>query len=347
MLIKYRKNIWFYAFLCLLLILFTLCITVCRGSVYGWMHEKEVHGCGEDIRFFWEEGKESREDEGQILYLYASSALKDAVKDGIMAVRLCFSLQDGWKIDSVRGICTGETLCITVGEGCMLLDGALGAGEEVASDDEYVCLLRMEVARAEGDKPVQIQWNPHEKELLYVKGRNQQVFAYGFTCIQNPRLPLETESYPPEPPSEESTAAEGEETDTQGDVNTPTETDSSQTDTPETGEEDTVTYLGCQETPVRDGQYAVRFLFYGSYCPLICVKGGGVLSASVTHPNRVDTWKDGEQSFFIPEKGNVLTVCTFRGLSADREYEFLIMTGNGKYTVTYAYGTYGILKIHS
>ena len=338
MLTKYQKNIWFHAFLCLFFILFTVCITVCRGSVYGWTNEKEIYECREDIRFFWEEGKESREDEGHVLYLYASSALQDTVEDGIMAVRLCFSLQDGWKIDSAQGICEGKAINVTVGEGCVLLDGVLET-EKYASDNEFVCLLRMEVTQAEGDKPVQIQWNPDERDLLYVKGRDQQVSVHRFNCIESPHPPLETESYPPEPPSEGSTIPEGEETDTQKEENTRAETEEIQTDTLET-EESTVTYLGCQETPVKEGQYAVRFLFYGSFCPMIYVWGGGVICASVTHPDRVDMWKNGEQLFFVPERENRLTVCTFRGLSADGVYEFLITTGEGEHSIAYTYGEY-------
>ena len=337
---KYKKNIWFYVFLCLLFILFALCITVCRGSVYGWTHENEIHECGEDIRFFWEEmkEKENSEEEGRILYLYASSDLLATVEDGIMAVRLYFSLQDGWIIDSAQGLCEGEALNVTVGEGCILLDGLLETDTYV-SDHEFVCLLRMEVTRSEGDNPFRIQWNPHERELLYVKGRDQQVSAYRFGCIESPHLSLETESDPPEPPSEETTAAKGEETDTQSEENTRAETDMIQTHPPE-GEEETVTYLGCQETPVRDGTYAVRFLFYGSFCPLIHVRGGGILCASVTHPDRVDIWRDGERFFFVPEREKTLTVCTFRELSANQEYEFLITTGEGEYSIVYSYGLY-------
>ena len=40
------------------------------------------------------------------------------------------------------------------------------------------------------------------------------------------------------------------------------------------------------------------------------------------------------------ELEKTLTVCTFRELSANQEYEFLITTGEGEYSIVYSYGLY-------
>ncbi len=333
MLIKYSENNRFLVWICLVCAFFTVFIPLCRVSVYGYEGEEGMRNSREEICFFWTEDSDGRESGNRVLFLYASPALLTAAHDGNMAVLLRFVLAKGWKIDSTQGICEGEKLHITVGNGCILLDGALVESDPVES--AAVCLLKMEVSaenRQESAPPFGMQWETGDKDLLYVRNKDQSISAYAFFYCEFTDSSAESETAPPEVSSEEVTKSEADETVTEG------ETFESW---PETEENDPVTYLGCQETPVKDGQYAVRFLFYGSVYPFIWVEGGGVLYVTVTYPDRVDAWEDGKQVFFYPDGQKRLTVCTFRGLLADRAYDFLITVNGEMYSIEYLYGKYG------
>ena len=351
MLTKYSENKRLWALICLVCALFAVFIPICRLSVYGYERceqEEEIQNSREQICFFWMEDQDGRESGRRVLYLYASPALLITVGDRDMAVLLRFSLAEGWKIESAQGFREGEKLHITPGEGCILLDGALE--ETDSAERDSVCLLKLEVIAENGPETVlsfDIQWKKESGDFLYVRNRNQSMSVYDFHYGEISDAPSESESFPPEPPSEESKAFGQEETVTEGKESSQTEPPTSRPDDSDVENPDEVIYLGCQETPVRDGQYAVRFLFYGfssSYCPILSVQGGGVLYVTVTHPDRVDMWENGKQIFFCPDNGKRLTVCTFRGLMADRSYEFQIVANGEEYTVNYLYGKYGDSK---
>ncbi len=339
MLIKYSENHG----LCGWFILFSLlCVLVFRVSTYGLESSDGMKNSQEKICFFWEEDENGMEVGRRILYLYASPALRITAGEEDFAVLLNFSLRKGWEVQSVQGICEGSKLNCTVGNGCILLDGVLEGGD-ISAEREPVCLLVME-AVAENHSvevfPFDIQWNRGEKDLLYVRGKDKHIDSYSFWYGENSLFYDETVTPSSEQTFSEPIVSGKEEINTMESEMYPSETSGSISDKPEAGIHDPVTYLGCQETPVRDGYYSVRFLFYGSSCPSIQVQGGGVLYETVTHPDRVDMWKDGNEYFFYPDHKKDITVCTFRGLMDSREYKFLIQTENSDIMIMYTYGKY-------
>lgn len=83
-------------------------------------------------------------------------------------------------------------------------------------------------------------------------------------------------------------------------------------------------FLGCRETAVREGRFSVQFLFFGARgdTPVVCIKGGGVLSLAVIHR------EDG------------VSFCTFRGLDGEGSYEFWVYTERGWIFVRYEKGRF-------
>ena len=95
----------------------------------------------------------------------------------------------------------------------------------------------------------------------------------------------------------------------------------------------TATFLGCRETGVGEGMYAVQFLFgeEGGGTPILCMEGGGALYLSC-----------GIMEGLAGERGaEVRRFCTVQGLSADRKYVFWVGTEDGWVTVTYEGGIFG------
>ena len=83
-------------------------------------------------------------------------------------------------------------------------------------------------------------------------------------------------------------------------------------------------FLGCRETAVREERVSVQFLFFGAGgdTPVVCIKGGGVLSLEVIHR------EDG------------MSLCTFRGLDGEGSYCFWVYTERGWISVRYEKGRF-------
>ena len=86
-------------------------------------------------------------------------------------------------------------------------------------------------------------------------------------------------------------------------------------------------FLGCRETAVTEGSFAAQFLFRGErgYTPVICMEGGGALSAT---------------SGTVQTGGEAWSACTFYGLRGDRTYVFFVGTDTGWVRVTYENGAF-------
>lgn len=92
------------------------------------------------------------------------------------------------------------------------------------------------------------------------------------------------------------------------------------------------TFLGCRETGVGEGMYAVQFLFDGEGVgtPVLCMEGECALYLSC-----------GTMEGLAGERGaEVRRFCTVEGLLADRKYVFWIGTKEGWVTVTYEGGVF-------
>jgi hypothetical protein len=94
-------------------------------------------------------------------------------------------------------------------------------------------------------------------------------------------------------------------------------------------------YVGCQETKVTAGEYAVRFLFHGS-TPVFCAEGGGQLALEITAEGQICAW--GEQESTVYEGD--FSVCTFRGLRAEGRYVFRVFAYGAWVQVIYDGGRF-------
>ena len=94
----------------------------------------------------------------------------------------------------------------------------------------------------------------------------------------------------------------------------------------------TATFLGCRETGIVGGTYAVQLLFggEGEGTPVLCMEGGGLLYVSCGTMDGLDGARGREASRF----------CMLQGLLADRRYVFWVGTEEGFVTVTYEGGRF-------
>ena len=102
-------------------------------------------------------------------------------------------------------------------------------------------------------------------------------------------------------------------------------------------------FVGCQETPVRDGAYAVRFLFRGESggSPVVCVGGVGapaVLTMEIQTASRIEEYRE-NQKIPVRHEGD-WQICVFRGLSRKGSYEFLVYTQEKILRVQYRDGEF-------
>ncbi len=124
-------------------------------------------------------------------------------------------------------------------------------------------------------------------------------------------------------PTEETTEARGEGKDTLIPEGTSCDAADEREETSEVSleaDEYEVRYIGCRESRVEDGLYAVQFLFDGREVPVICVEGGGVLTVEQT----AGAW----------------SICTFRGLRQTGKYRFYIYDSGGIICVLYENGSF-------
>ena len=322
-----------------------LLILLCFVTVWGGAVNFHSHGENE-IVFFWREEKEVREDGGRVFCLYASSALVEKVCDGQMAMILPVSFGEGLHVDSAVGICVGAELQVTVGQDRILLDGVLRIREDDPKEKE-ICLLQVKIS---GPGPFSVpEWRVGESLSVYVKGRDGVIrmltatYCDGACTVSVPAdAPQDTEttSVGSDEPADPSETFVFESVTNEIFVTSEDREEETAASPPHGAEGESIVYLGCQETPVQNGQYAVRLLFSGEVYPLIRVEGGGVLYASVIRSGVVDVWEKNTYTYVSPPDGSEWLVYTFYGLLPDREYRFCIITRDGVLLVCYAGGKY-------
>ena len=348
MLIIYNKNRRLWAALCpiLLILSFSLCLLV--GVIGGYAS----HPPENEIGFYWmAEGRDTPcgEENTATMYLFATPALEDICGGDVMAVLLEYEAADGWYLSSAEGIEAGRELTVTAGDGSLLLDGVLHFEEGDAR------LVKTEWKRREGRKTAfSVTWQAALCRL-YVKGPDGAVVGYEISVwSENPpdggTPEVSQKDLSPEPVTEtvsesDQNSLSSEAGTTAADPETPSETrPASHPAIPESDPaRSDVILFGCQETPVGDdGVYAVRLLFTGDTYPFIYVyaEGGGVLRAEITRPPRVEAWERNVCVYADPPAGEAWLAYTFRDLSPDREYVFLVITPGGACRIRYQNGRF-------
>jgi hypothetical protein len=325
------------------MIFLTLAMAVILSSGVGVDEKTEPNGiilCVDDTRV--------TDEGGGILYICAQAHSQGGRGGkGVLAVALQFSLEvsEGWGFGEVTAWGWAEDMTVTVGrDGSrlhILIDGyvedTLG---ETGDGDEGVpsrCFLQIELiplSAHPGDRRVQMEAGgclyyideKYEIDSLPIgweessTGLGDDIFTE--TPFDTSTDPSETqteavsESHPVE--TAESSSAESSSAET-------AESSFAEWDTAEPPPVVEGQYIGCQETKVKAGEYAVRFLFQGA-TPVFCAEGGGRLSLEITAEGQICAW--GEQESTVYE-GDFF-VCTFRGLRAEGRYVFRV----------FAYGTW-------
>ena len=336
MLISFRKNQILCRLLCVLfLVLVGMLIAVRGGAVAS---DRETLG------LYLSEGE-------PVLYLCAEGSLYQSAQGGVLALRVTVLISEGWTLDSVVTCPSTEGMTVTVGgcqgEVCILLDGIPpDPGQEAGGGS----LLELHLSRTEGSSPLSVTlcegefyyMDPHFEVCtrpvslpeLSTDPSDDIIFSQETTSKRDdipPETGMDVTAGDDTRLSEESTTRENDMTaDTACDTTCGGELD------PEgTASALRSIYMGCQETPVREGEYAVRFLFVGE-TPVVCGEGGGLLRMEITKASAVEETV-GQTT--RRHEGN-WSVCTFYGLRADRSYVFLVYTGEKVVSVCYNNGKY-------
>ena len=351
MLIQFQKNQILCRLLCVLFLILAGTLTV----VHGYAVESERGA----LEMYLSEGAASAGEAERVLYLCAEGSLHEVALGGALALRVTLEISRGWTLESVTACPMAEGMTVTVGgrEGTvrLLLDGIPPDLGPEAGDGS---LLELRLTRAEGGSPLSITLC--EGEFYYM----DPVFGICTMPVFLPKLSTD--------PSDDIIFS-GKATDKRDDISPENASDVTEGDdmpSPEesTTREDDITadgscgttcggscgatcdeeslpaepapavgsvYMGCQETPVREGEYAVRFLFVGE-TPVVCGEGGGLLRMEITKASAVEETV-GQNT--RRHEGN-WSVCTFYGLRADRSYVFLVYTDEKVVSVCYNKGKY-------
>lgn len=247
-----------------------------------------------------------------------SHSLYELAGERDLALLVTVEAAEGYTVEAV-GLGEGaEGLTLTVGEHpagsvSVLLDGRVRRGAEGK-------ILRIKLGVSEEKQPIQggymdVTGGKYGEFALYTRNEAGEVELIPLVWMSGREE--ETEDVTAETVTEgEETAAE--ERDTVGAVTR----ESDETETVEPRPIDR--FLGCRETAVKEGRFAVQFLFSGSGrdTPVICLEGGGVLSLEVTYR------EDG------------VSFCTFRGLDGEGSYVFWVYTEQGWISVRYEKGRF-------
>lgn len=340
-----------------------IAFTVMRGGAFG---RGDAFGLYVDNRH-------TADGEEAAVYVCAEAPLAACGREGgEIAVALQFSLciSEGWSFGDVMPCEGAEGMTVTVGRGGdslrLLIDGrAIGrAGGGAAETDRGsasapVRLLRITVVPKHTDAAPCLVRLVDGGSLYYMEGSREAssmsifemetstgesddiVSGTGVSeevpVVTDPETEADTvfhetvseesileteEEPPPEPQTSESEDASGSESEREPEPDAPGGMPFSE-------------FVGCQETAVRDGEYAVRFLFFGS-APVVCTEGGGCLRAEVQGADSIQAWSEGASE----EYTGGWTVCIFRGLRAEGRYTFFVYTECGVIRVRYADGRF-------
>lgn len=358
MLIFFRENRVWSRCVCgvFLLLAFLFGQVMCRcldGGEEVWVYAVfEENGIGEEYG-----------------YIGISQNLYDLTEGNALAVRLSITVSEGWRIDGVKGTASTAGMQVTVGFSAdnrraqVLLDGYPSEEKE----GEVCLLLGVKLARTgEENLPCALTvgaGKSGEGVLYYLdsSGEMSTVPLYFAT----PAAGTESaETRAQEEISEEDTRMTGGDASDEtaalpsiphgGADSTETEPTESQAEPPPKPTEGRATYfVGCQETPAREGVYAVRFLFYGreAYTPVLCLRGGGQLTLTVTASDSVRAEVgSGTLRYDAPVRaafdgetdtaGLCWYVCTFSGLAETGEYVFSVGTDEGEIRAVYRDGAF-------
>ena len=271
-----------------------------------------------------------------------------------VAVLLTLEVSEGWRMEKIEEASHAPEMRVTAElwdgnrRAAVLLDGY---PREEAGD---LPLLTVTLARAgEGDLPCRLTVGPgrYGEEAVYYRdgsgGIRTRPLRFAAPPLWDTTAEEEASACPDSPPREETEGGSMQETPTepaeeretgQDPEGTPLEEEPSEE--PDEGErEPSVCFIGCRETPVRDGRFAVQLLFRGewAYTPAVCFSGGSGVLLEVTEVDGREIM-GGEVPY--EWENDRLYACTFGGLSAEGEVLFFVETPGGIVRVIYRNGIF-------
>ena len=302
----------------LLVVFLTVCLWV--TELTGW-----VCGAARGARL------SAEPDGGGGVRICLDPCLSEIGDGGAVAFSVTLTLSEGWSWGEIAPTEGAAGMICTVGDVSedgrtvkILLDGYPEGGSRR--------LLRMETKGSLTAKPLEVKIT--EADGIYYRSGSGDIkkiplSAEDFsTGKEDDTTAAERETNPPPPPGEE-----GETTS----PNRETEEASPPPSMPPPSCPSALTgFAGCQETPVTDGFFSVRFLFYRPSpgkmpgkmpgdTPVVCFGRGGVLQADTAEISM--------------DEGD-FTALTFRGLCEEGEYTFLVYTEEGVVEVLYGGGRF-------
>lgn len=256
--------------------------------------------------------------------IHATEPLWSFTGGRVVALLLTLQISDGWHVDEAT--CPdGCTVTVHEKQGghvTVLLDGIL---------PDCGSLLFCVVLRSSGGE-VPADVRVAEGAVLYIRSEggeveSRELFAscHASEHETSPSITIETETMP-EDVSETVTEAEPV-------TNRPGEDESehvSEQEVPLPPAGEPACYVGCRESAVKDGLFAVQLLFEegkgsSASTPAVWATGGGHLTL-ISETAEVS--------------GERLYAMTYRGLSADRVYVFSVYTSDGIVEVVYRNGRF-------
>lgn len=283
------------------------------------------------------------EREGDRAFLVLCSADIGTLTDGeAMALLLTVEVTEGYRITGVEACRGAEGLRLTAGETggeqiTLLLDGyPQKTPSKTGEKGAKIPLFRVFFEAFDAVRGAELRvFSPYgEGVYLYLTDGEGQVKTVPLPFV-----------------SEEKTREEGTETDAGTDeiIQSPVQKPAVPSDTGEESTEESVWeteveavtdpgsppykafFLGCRETPVGEGEYAVQFIFSGAGqgTPVVCAEGGGMLTLDMTV---------GEHS--LGDLAKAWRICTFSGLRTRVRYRFFIYMKGKTVTAEYENGVF-------
>ncbi len=282
-----------------------------------------------------------------------------------LAMLVTLEISEGWRMETVSCTHQDQEMQLTVSfseENCraaVLLDGY---PSEILGDG---CILTVELVREEDTHlPCRLTVSPgrYGKAAIYCRSERGEIRAVPLTFTLF--VPSDTSdlSESPDPPNTETEPSDPLEADTETEreessmqetpTSLPEETEREEAPPADTGQREPVTdpsedpgepltrFVGCRETPVRDGAFAVQLLFCGemAYTPVICFSGGDRITVEVVG---TDLKGIGEgESFCGSLASDHLYACTFWELPAEGDTVFFVESNRKTLRVIYRNGIF-------
>lgn len=331
---------WKYRLICVGICVIFLCLFLFSS---GLISRAEAWVEANDIQIYGQQ-------EGNRWSLYSTRDLYELCEGGAVAWMIQIRIPACWQVTAIEGN-RGLVATASAWEGNIrvLLDGIVSPPGEDATEAFLTVTIEAEGNTVDnescvGDENIErsIQLLPDENAYIYVLKEDRHILRYPYTVMN---LNEET-THPDERGTDEPKLCET--TDFDADIPEIETSDWQESEiyTQETVREPVLgaplefSYMGCQETGISNGTYAVRFLFCGAYTPVICIEGGGFLTVQVHHEDFIEAYERDKPQSYLPPGQEEWTICVFRGLWENRLYRFMVYTEEQALMVTYEGGRY-------